>query len=386
MTKKRNIIESDDEDHEPHTKKEKHNYRSIINKMNVSNDIKTRLLADVDDFEQFGDSSDEKHKQRRFIENVTKIPFGKYSSKTVGKDDSFEKKREFLGKIKHNMDNFIFGQETAKNTITEVIAKKINNPSGFGNVIALCGPPGVGKTSLIKEGLAKSYEVPFNFISLGGARHTSFLKGSDISFIGSRWGKIVDILIKSNCMDPIIFMDELDKISISDEGMDVINCLVHLTDPSQNMEWEDNYFSGIPIDLSRATIIFSMNDPKLIPEPLLDRISVVDMKGFNLREKMIIGRKFCIPRLCKDVGFNEKNIIIGDDTLRTIIEKYSHESGVRKLEQLLKTILMKFNFFDMVELGSEEYKQFGPYIIDTYTAQLILGVKEEKDLKDEQSS
>lgn len=354
-------------------REEKDSYISQIEKMPILDPhVKAQLISDATTYEKISESSEEKHKQRRYLEGITKVPFGKFAGVDIKRSDGFDKKREFLGKIKYNMDKHIYGQDEAKNTIIEIIAKRINNPDGKGNVIALAGPPGVGKTSLIRDGLAKAYGVPFNFIGLGGARHTALLKGSDFSFVGSTWGKIVGVLMKSGCMDPIIFFDELDKISTSDEGQDVISCLVHLTDPSQNTEWEDTYFAGIPFDLSKATFIFSLNDQKMIPEPLLDRITIVNMNGFSEKEKINITRNYCIPRLCLDIGFNQKEIIISDDTLHILVKKYCKEPGVRKLEQCIRTILMKFNFFHMVELGDKSYEPFGPYEIDPHTAGIIL--------------
>jgi len=378
--KQRLVIYSDSEDEEDYrppkkfksNEEKKTEYGAIIEKMILDPHVKASLISDAITYEKICDSSEEKHKQRRYLEGITKVPFGKYVGADIKREDSFDKKREFLGKIKSNMDKHIYGQDGAKNTIIEIIAKKINNPDGKGNVIALAGPPGVGKTSLIRDGLAKVYGVPFNFISLGGARHTSLLKGSDFSFVGSTWGRIVGILMKSGCMDPVIFFDELDKISISDEGQDVISCLVHLTDPSQNIEWEDTYFAGIPFDLSKVTFIFSLNDKGMIPEPLLDRITVVNMNGFSENEKIKIARNYCIPRLCLDIGFNQKEIIISDDTLHILVKKYCLEPGVRKLEQCISSILMKFNFFHMVELGDKNYDPFGPYEIDPHTASIIL--------------
>ncbi len=347
-------------------------YTKIVEEMPIDPDSKDRILTMIEDYESNSVDPSESYKMKKYLDAFVKIPFGKLAGEEIKPSDTFEKKRGFLAKIKKNMDDHVFGQDYAKNMIIEVIAKRINNPDGPGNIIALSGPPGVGKTSLIRSGLANAYGVPFNFVSLGGARHTNLLKGTDYSFIGSGWGKIVDILIKSKCMDPIIFFDELDKISMSDEGLDIVSSLVHLTDPSQNSEWEDLYYSGIPFDLSKATIIFSLNNEDLIPEPLLDRLTVIKMKGFGEPEKMEIARKYCIPKLCRDIGFRKESIIIPDDTVRTIIKTFCKEDGVRKLEKCIRTILMKFNYFDMVELGRKEFDEFGPYQVDPVTAKIIL--------------
>jgi len=383
LSKKRRIIydeesktsESEDSQYEQEIKVDRLEVemKNKISRFPLPEKVKDSLFQMSDDyFNQDMDSSD-KYKIKKYLDGLMNIPFGKYASREIKKESSFSEKRDFLLKIKNGMDKYIFGQEKAKSMIIEIIAKRINNSEGNGNIIALSGPPGIGKTSLIRDGLAKSYGVPFKFVSLGGARHTSTLKGSDFSFIGAGWGKIVDILMKCECMDPIIFFDELDKVSISDEGMDIISSLTHLTDPSQNKEWEDSYYSGVPFDLSRATIIFSLNDENKLPEPLRDRITIVRMKGFDEKEKLEIANRYTIPKLCQDIGISKEKILFPMDTIRFIISEIcQNEKGVRKLEQVLRSIIMKFNYFDMIELGKEEYKSFNPYRVDTFTAKMIM--------------
>jgi ATP-dependent Lon protease len=344
---------------------------SKISKLKLPFSVKSSLIQTIEDFFKEDMDSSDKYKLKKYVNGLMNIPFEKFSGEQVTKYDSFEKKSQYIGKIKDSLDKYIFGQRKAKEMIITIIAKRINNPRGNGNVIALVGPPGVGKTSLIRDGLAKSYGVPFNFVSLGGARHTSMFKGTDFSFIGSGWGRIVDILMKSGCMNPVIFFDELDKISYSAEGGDVSSCLVHLTDPSQNSNWEDSYYSGVPFDLSRSTSIFSMNDSSLIPDALRDRITIIEMDGFSDKEKLEIATRYTIPKLTKDIGIPREKILITTDTIRYIISR-NKEDGVRKMEQDLRKILMKFNYYDMIELGKEEFSVFYPYKVDLFTAKIIL--------------
>ena len=157
------------------------------------------------------------------------------------------------------MDGAIFGHDDAKKKILQIVAQSIVNPSGAGNVIAIQGPPGNGKTSLVKEGICKALGRPFAFIPLGGATDACFLEGHDYTYEGSNWGKIVDVLVNSKCMNPVIYFDELDKVSQTAKGEEITNILMHITDATQNNHFNDKYFSGIDFDLSKALFIFSFN-------------------------------------------------------------------------------------------------------------------------------
>ena len=193
------------------------------------------------------------------------------------------------------MDNAVYGHNEAKRQIIQMMGQQIRNPNSKGNMLGIWGPPGNGKTSLIKEGIAKAMNKPFIFISLGGATDSSFLEGHSYTYEGSIYGRIVDGLITSKCMDPIIYFDELDKISKTSRGEEISNILVHLTDPVQNSHFRDKYFHGIDIDLSRATMIFSFNDPQNINPILMDRITTVETKYLLLPQKIYIAMNYLLP-------------------------------------------------------------------------------------------
>ena len=239
--------------------------------------------------------------------------------------------------------------------ILQVIGKWIKNPKSQGNVLAIQGPMGNGKTTLVKEGIAKAIDRPFAFIALGGASDSSFFDGHSYTYEGSHWGRVVDILIDSKCMNPIIYFDELDKISDTHKGNEITHLLTHLTDPSQNSLFQDNYFPGIHLDLSKALFIFSFNDESKVDRILKDRMYVINTKGFKPKDKIEICRNYVLPELLDTFLFTSEEIIFSDDAILHIIEKYTgKEEGVRNLKRCLETIISKINIYYLSDKKNED--------------------------------
>ena len=204
-------------------------------------------------------------------------------------------KKDFICNTKKTLDKAIYGHKEPKLHILQVIGQWITNPKSHGNVLALQGPMGNGKTTLVKEGIAKAIGRPFAFIALGGTSDSSFFDGHSYTYEGSHWGRIIDILMSSKCMNPIIYFDELDKVSQTYKGQEVIHFLTHLTDQSQNSLFQDNYFPGINIDLSKCLFIFSFNDETKVDRILKDRMYVINTKGFNTKDKIKICKDHLLP-------------------------------------------------------------------------------------------
>jgi len=241
------------------------------------------------------------------------------------------------------MDTAIYGHEEAKLQILQFVSSWISNPSGAGNVLSIHGPPGVGKTTLIKDGVAKALDRPFHFITLGGATDASFLEGHSYTYEGSTWGRIVDILIKSKCMNPIIYFDELDKVSDTPKGEEINNLLIHLTDGSQNDRFQDKYYSGIDLNLSRCLFIFSHNNHERVNPILRDRMYNIQVDGFNLKEKLVIAEQYLVNAALREVNLFEK-IGVTKEILTEIIENFTgDEKGVRELKRCIQTIVSKMN-------------------------------------------
>ncbi len=249
--------------------------------------------------------------------------------------------------IKSTLQLAVHGHESAKRQIERIVGQWINGEQS-GYCFGFEGPPGVGKTSLAKKGLARCLkglngeERPFAFIAVGGSSNGSTLCGHNYTYVGSTWGRIVDILMEKKCMNPIIFIDELDKVSRSEHGKEIIGILTHLVDETQNDCFQDKYFSGIDLDLSKALFIFSYNDPSLIDRVLLDRIHRVKFDHLTLEDKLVIAKDYLLPEIFQSIGLKGA-VTFPDDVLELIIEKYTYEAGVRKLKEILFEIISEVN-------------------------------------------
>jgi ATP-dependent Lon protease len=211
-------------------------------------------------------------------------------------------------------------------------------------VICLQGQAGVGKTSFIRNGISKILNRPFKHINMGGICDGDYLIGHESTYVGSKPGMIVNSLIESKVMNPIIFMDEVDKISNSEKGIDVQSVLIHLTDPVQNSDFQDKYFGGLKIDLSKVLFVFSCNDETKISPILRDRLNIIRVKTPSLNEKVIIGKDYLLKEICPNIGFDINSVKIEADTVKHIITNYcKDDAGVRGIKKILETLLLKIN-------------------------------------------
>ena len=262
-------------------------------------------------------------------------------------ESNISKVQDYMKYIDTTLDKSVYGHDKAKQQIKRIIGQWITGENS-GYCFGFEGPPGVGKTSLAKNGIAKCLiddqdnGRPFSFIAIGGSSNGSTFEGHNYTYVGSTWGKIVDILMESKCMNPIIFIDELDKISKTENGKELIGILTHLIDSSQNDRFQDKYFNGIDIDVSKVLFIFSYNDVNIIDRILLDRIHRVKFERLTIIDKIEITKKHLLKEISTKLALNDK-IHIDDDTIRFIINKYTNESGVRKLKEILFEIYSQIN-------------------------------------------
>ena len=314
-----------------------------ILRMNVSNEIQSLLLSKYNTLQMMDPSNGEYFKHRAWLEKAVSVPFGIYKELPANIDDGAEKCHNFMKISQNCLADAIYGQEEAKLEILQFIATKLANPQGNGLSLLLCGVPGVGKTSLIKNGIAKALNWPFEFISLGGDSDATTYTGHQLVYEGSHCGKIVNSLVSAKSMSMVMMFDELDKISDTPKGEEVQNLLIHLTDSVQNNSFEDKYLSGLPIDLSKIMFVFSANDISKISKILLDRMIVINLKGYKNDEKIQIAEKFLLPNAIKEVNLTDK-VKISKDILEYILKEYvKEEPGVREFKRAIEQVIKKIN-------------------------------------------
>tara|TARA_B100001121_G_scaffold309453_1_gene336357 strand:- start:21973 stop:25011 length:3039 start_codon:yes stop_codon:yes gene_type:complete len=359
-------------------------YERRISLLDTADNIKSKAVSKLKSIKNNmqGDS-----KAQDWLDGLLKIPFGVYKTNNImdfkkdftdelnktydkklfssndinsfitnfGNEDEknkwtnyIESKKIYLDNVREKLDKAVYGHNDAKKQLERVFAQWINGENK-GEVLGLWGPPGTGKTSLAKHGLAKCLvddngeNRPFAFLPIGGSVNGSTLVGHNYTYVGSTWGRIVDILISTDCMNPIIFIDELDKVSNTENGREISSILTHLTDLTQNDNFEDKYFAGIPFDLSKALIVFSFNDIDRIDPILRDRITVIETKAFTIEDKVNIIRDYMLPEILKEIGYNNNEIVFSEDIIRFIIKTYTHEAGVRKIKEKLMEIIREVN-------------------------------------------
>jgi ATP-dependent Lon protease len=273
--------------------------------------------------------------------------------------DNIKQINDYMKYVTTTLNQSVYGHDKAKKQIERIISQWINGEQD-GYCFGFEGPPGVGKTSLSKKGLSNCLtddngnSRPFAMIQMGGDSNGSTLHGHNYTYVGSTWGSIVQILIDKKCMNPIIFIDEVDKISKTEHGKEIVGILTHLLDPTQNDCFQDKYFSGIDLDLSKALFILSYNDVEAIDKILLDRVHRIKFSSLSLEDKLIICKSHILPEVYKKMGL-EDMILFDEDVLKFIIDEYTSESGVRKLKEILFEIVGEINL-DILKNSDKDYE------------------------------
>tara|TARA_B110000483_G_scaffold89069_1_gene109960 strand:+ start:13316 stop:14689 length:1374 start_codon:yes stop_codon:yes gene_type:complete len=320
-------------------------YNIINSNLNMS--TKSMIIQRIDQFEQMSAEENEYHKLSKWIDSLSKIPFNNYLKIDLNLKQT--KIQKFLIDSYFKLDLTIYGQYKAKNKIMQILAQWISNPNSIGQIIACEGPPGVGKTSLIKNGISEVLQRPFSFYALGGASDISVLEGHSYTYEGAIYGRLVEMLIETKVMNPIIFFDELDKISNDEKGNNIENLLIHLTDPAQNNCVQDKYFNGIEFDFSKCLLFFSFNDITKINPILKDRLTIVKFEGYNIDEKIIILKKYLLEEIIKNVGLSMDDFTFDNNIFHYIINKYTDdEEGMRNTKRVFEELFLRINLLKLL--------------------------------------
>jgi len=333
-------------------------YRMTLLESNIPTLFKGAAMKKINSLRYMEPGSGEFYKIKNWVDTFMRIPFDNYESLPISIENGVEQCHDFMENAQKTLDSAVYGLNDAKMQIMQMLGQLLTNPKAIGTAIAIHGPPGTGKTSLVKEGISKILNRPFAFIALGGATDSSFLEGHSYTYEGSTWGKIVQILIDSKCMNPVIYFDELDKISDTPRGEEIAGILTHLTDTTQNCQFHDKYFAEINFDLSKCLFIFSYNDESKVNPILKDRMYRIQTKGYNQKQKIQISNNYLLPKIKEQVKFNDDDIIIPDDAIHYIVDNYCNkEDGVRNLKRCLEIIHTKLNLYRLMKPGTNLFEE-----------------------------
>jgi ATP-dependent Lon protease len=362
-------------------------YKFRVLRLPISEYMKSQIIKKTNALADMPPDSGESYKLKNWIDGLLRIPFGKTVPLPVKFEDGKQKCTAFMKLSKTTMDSAIYGMNGAKTQIMQIIAQWLVNPNSVGNVIALQGPMGVGKTSFAKNAIAKVLNRPFEFFSLGGASDISNFVGHSYTYEGSIWGRIAESLMRSGTMNPVFYFDELDKISTTPHGEEIMNMLIHLTDRSQNGQFHDRYFSGIEFDLSQCLFVFSLNDLEKVHPILRDRMTIITCGGYNETDKQEILKSHIWPQLLERLRFDINDVKLTDDAVNFLISEYSsEEKGVRTLIRTVESMMTRLNMLRVAD--SETMKDYNffmevsfPLKIDEQVIRTLLVDTNKKELE-----
>ena len=302
-------------------------YRNKISSLKCDDKIKDKLYKECDKLMKMPSGSHEGTVIRTYLDKCLQIPFGKYSKDRIN-----------LKQSRSILDKDHFGLDDVKDRITEALAVLKRSNELAGQIICLAGPPGVGKTSIVKS-LAKSMNREYVRIALGGVHDEAEIRGHRRTYIGAMAGRITEAIISAKTMNPIILLDEIDKVG-SDYKGDPASALLEALDPEQNSTFNDHYID-FPLDLSKVLFITTANDTSLISAPLYDRMEIIELSSYSPDEKFNIAKKHLVKKEILKHGLTPAQLKISDSALHKIIKSYTREAGVRGLEKQIATLCRK---------------------------------------------
>lgn len=312
---------------EDHTQTDIDNFKKSAAKLKASKEVKEKVMEEINRFQSIGMNSSESAVMRGYIETLLALPWDKTSK------DSTD-----LKKAMEILDADHYGLEKVKERVMEFLAVRMLNKKGHSPILCLVGPPGTGKTS-IGRSIAAALNKKYVRLSLGGVRDEAEIRGHRRTYVGAMPGRIVNGLKQAGVKNPLMVLDEIDKVS-SDYKGDVSSALLEVLDAEQNYRFADHYVE-LPVDLSEVMFLATANDLQTIPRPLLDRMEIIEVSSYTENEKEHIAKEHLIPKQLKAHGIKESQLTISDSALKDIIVKYTKEAGVRSLERKIGEICRK---------------------------------------------
>jgi ATP-dependent Lon protease len=340
-------------------------------------DNKTILMKHYLTLRKLDPTSTEYYKNQHFIESALNIKWNNY----FNIHDSLQERsaKQFINAISTEFDKQIFGMDNVKNEIINYVCKFITNPDTQKNNIALYGSAGVCKTKFIKI-LSQVLNLPMKVISLGGVKDSSYFLGHNFTYVESNYGAIIQSIIDTKIMNPILYFDELDKISVSDTGKDIYSVLSNLTDPTVNNTFTDHYFRGLTFDLSRVFYVFTFNDISKIDKVLLDRLNIIHVETPAKQDRCKILSNYCLKDLIDNIKL-PCNITFDERCYMDIVNYVEKQidlkvsSGIRESIRVLEKILLEINKEILCEscevISHIDYKKFKGYF-DKLKAQFLI--------------
>ena len=314
-------------------------YRNKIKALTCTDEIRQKLMSECDKLSKMQGNTADATICRTYLDTALSIPYGIYTT------DNYD-----LERAQRILDDDHYGLRKIKERFIEMLAVKARTDNVRGQIICLVGPPGVGKTSIVRS-VAKSMGRKYVRLSLGGVSDEAEIRGHRKTYVGAMPGRIVNALITAKTYNPIILLDEIDKLGKDYKG-DPASAMLEVLDPEQNFAFRDN-FMEFPIDLSKVLFITTANDVSTIPQPLYDRMEIIELTSYTPEEKFMIAKNHLVKKQINMHGLSGRSLRWNDDAIRFIIESYTREAGVRRLEQTIGAICRK----SVVKLADSDIKR-----------------------------
>lgn len=318
-------------------------YRKKILKSKMSFQNKVIAYKRLEVMERYEDTdSSEFAKYKNWMDILLSLPFGKYLV-NIKNDTKEESVGEYLKSVRDVLDKRLSFLEKPKDQIINLVSQMVKNPSFSINAIGLFGCVGTGKSSIVKS-MAEALGRPYRAVSLGGESDSSMLSGHNFTYVGSSPGRLIEILNETKCMNPVILFDEVDKVSQTHHGKEIIGTLIHLTDSTTNNKYNyDRYFSGIEFDLSKVLFVFTYNDPSKVDRVLADRLFKIKVDNYNTSEKLEITNKHIISTILGQYNFTKNDICFTDESISYIVNSSKNDKGMRDIKRKFEIVVSRIN-------------------------------------------